>query len=159
MSDPLAPLVAAVRISRDAHLRFAAILAFGGCTVGAIALGLGKAELGWAVITCGILFGLFSFVTALPNLRVENARIVRLFRDGAPEVAWIYVRETEVRAGGVRLRKLHDVSVHLNDGSRRTLGVHEEQLAAVLACMREAAPNAMYGFTPENCERFWPTNG
>jgi hypothetical protein len=93
----------------------------------------------------GLSFSLRAF---LPLRTLENAPVTRLYRERAPEIAWVHAETKATTKSGHPIRR---IVVELEDGSRHEVtlgallpGFEEELLRSMLA----EAPNAKPGPKP-----------
>jgi hypothetical protein len=141
----LEPLVSAVRTSRNALLRLAAILfvATPAILIGGSAGRFDPAAYIGFASACGF-FAILCSLFALPLAWPEQSAIVRAVRDCPERIERVYVIQTRVLAAGVELDTKYDLVVGLKGGSRCKLGVLGRDLGAVISCIRRQAPNADY---------------
>ena len=103
-----------------------------------VALGLGP-----------LILVLVGAIGAFPLRDLQQAPLLRVFRDRRDEVAWIYPKRTSVRRYGVEVRQIHEIVVCLTDTTRLLLTMDEADVKAALRLMAGDAPRAETGYSPE----------
>ncbi len=106
----------------------------------------------------GGLFGLVGVLllwVALVKLSSSRSPLLVALRERPTDLVWLYTQDVVVRAGGATLPPRNCVVyAKLADGSTVGLSVKKAKEAEIVGALRELAPGAVFGHSPEREARF-----
>jgi hypothetical protein len=106
----------------------------------------------------GALFGavgVLLFWVALVKLSPSRSPLLVALRERPSDLVWLYTQDVVVRAGGATLPPRNCVVyAKLADGSTVGVSVKKAKEQEMVGALRELAPAAVVGYTPEREARF-----